>query len=155
MASQRCHFIIFWPHCFYRRSHVLVSWYVTRLTVHWLLPRFSLSWVWLWRTWCSLRSFTPIEFNEESDSILMCRVSSSPMSSTLCLKCEQTANEILVAGGNFKPRKFGYTQEHKNYQSSPTTPIASFSSNFWTSLEACLAFPKSFILWAIIFFIPF
>lgn len=158
MASRRCHFIIFWPHCFYRRSHVLhifISWYVTHLTVHWLLPRFSLSWVWLWCTWCSLRSFTPIEFNEESDSTLMCRVSSSPMSSTLCLKCEQTAKEILVAGGNFKPRKFGYTQEHKNYQSSPTTPITSFSSNFWTSLEACPAFPESFIIWAIIFFIPF
>lgn len=40
MASQRCHFIIFWPHCFYRRSHVLVSWYVTRPTVHWLLYHF-------------------------------------------------------------------------------------------------------------------
>ena len=46
MASQRCHFIIFWPHCFYKRSHVLhiiISWYVTCHTVHWLLSRLSLA----------------------------------------------------------------------------------------------------------------
>ena len=161
MASQRCHFIIFWPHCFYKRSHVLhiiISWYVTCHTVHWLLSRPSLAWVWLCCTWCSLPSFTPNEFNEESDYILMFNCGEfqvPPCLQPSASNVSKLVRKSLWLVGILNQEKFGYTQECGNYQPSPTTPITSFSSNFWTSLEACPAFPESFIIWAIIFFIPF
>lgn len=75
------------------------------------------------------------------------------MSSTSASNVSKLLTKSLWLVGILNQESLGTHRNTRIINPAPR-PITSFSSNFWTSLEACLAFPKKFILWAIIFSFP-
>lgn len=146
-AFQRCHFIIFWSPCFWWKL-TCHSYHCSPICnmafFHWLLSRFSPSWVWLWWTWVWF-SFILLEFNEGSDSsfdIWLLIVSSPTVPS--CLKSERVLARPGVpsfgAGGDFKPDKPGHTHEcHR----STMPPISHCSLNSFLNQPGSMScFPQ-------------